>query len=205
MAVSIDGKEQTQVVTSDRTVGDLLNDVKSLLTEEGKMIVGIVCDGQLLTPEEVETALGKSAASYSQIDFQSAEPRELARNSLEACLNLIAGMEATIADVVDALQKSEVPRAMGQMGPMFGRLNDTYRGLQGVFQLMRIDPESVELSSGSAASSMAGVVDRLREIKDALENRDYVQLADLFAYELKPTIEQWRQLIANLTESLDQS
>ena len=168
------------------------------------MVVGIVCDGDLVVPDDLEKVLPKKAVEFSSIDFQSAEPRDLARNSLEVCKIGINGVETNMAEIVEDLQKSQVTVAMGRMGPMFGRLNETYRGLNGVLQLMRIDPESVELSKGTAASLMNGMVDQLREIKETLENQDYVRLADLFEYELRPMLEDWRQLIANLTESLDQ-
>jgi len=203
MLISIDGEEYSQLKTEGRTLGDLLKEVKATLAADGRMVVGIVCDGNMLSPDDLTASLQKSAETFSTIDFHSSKPEELARNSLEACRGNVDEIETLIDTVVAKLQKSEVQSAMNELGSLFGRLNDTYRGLQGIFQLMKIDPQSVELATGSAEKAMVGMVSQLKDIKTAIENHDYVQLADLFQYELKPALKQWYQIIDNLLDVMD--
>jgi hypothetical protein len=203
MVISIDGEEYPHLNNAGRTLGDLLKEVKASLAADGKMVVGILCDGNLLAPDTITTSLKQAVETFSTIEFQSSKPEDLARNSLDACRNNVGEIEGRIDSVVGKLQKSEVQSAMNELGLLFGCLNDTYRGLQGIFQLMKIDPQGVELSTGSAEKAMVGIVSQLKDIKAAIENHDYVQLADLFQYELGPTVKQWNQIIDNLLDVLD--
>ncbi|MFA5866023.1 MAG: hypothetical protein WC975_15220 [Phycisphaerae bacterium] len=202
MVISIDGQKYSQTEVKDQTVGDLLVDIRASLADSGRMIVSIVCDGKVLEPDQISAVLQEAVEKYLEIDFQTAVPRQLARDSLEACREFLLDIEETVRQIVDHLRQAQVQEAMELMGPMFGRLNDSYRGLQGTFQLLKIDPESVELSAGNAGRFMTGLVEKLRQIKLALENKDYVGLTDLFEYELAPTISEWRELNNHLLENL---
>ncbi len=201
MQISIDGQERSALETRGLTVGEVLTQLKESLATTGRMIVGIVCDGRVVAPDELNAVLAVPVEKYTEIDFQTAQPGDLARNSLVACKEVLALIEGNCREVVVYLRQAQVQPAMELMGPMFTKLNDAYRGLQGTFQLLGIDPESIELSSGHAGKFMSALVERLREIKNALENRDYVGLADQFEYELEPTILQWQELVDHLLDS----
>jgi len=200
MRISVDGQTQSTLETTGLTVGELLARLRNALDPSGRMIVGIVCDGQEITPEAVGSLLTESVDKYSEIDFQTAQPKELAKNSLVACKEILAQIEGNCREVVVYLRQAQIQPAMELMGPMFTKLNDSYKGLQGTFQLLKIDPESVELSSGHAGKFMTGLIAKLREVKSALENRDYVGLADQFEYELGPAIAEWQTLVNHLLE-----
>lgn len=202
MQITIDGQEVTTLDTTGRTVGELLAELRASLAGTGRMIVGIVCDSEPVEPEQVKALLDEPIDKYAQIDFQTAQPAELARSSLEACRQFLVEIEQTAREVIDSLRQAQVQEAMGQMSPLFTRLNDAYRGLQGTFELFKIDPESIELSSGDAARFMSSLRDKLAQIRDTLENHDYVELADLFEYELTPAIKQWQELNEHLLETI---
>jgi hypothetical protein len=202
MQILVDGQERSVPETQGLTVGEVLVGIKSSLEGSGRMVVGITRDGELVAPEDLNGVLTEAVDKYSQIEFQTAEPVELAKNSLIACKEFLAQIEGTCREVTMYLHQAQIQSAMEQMGPMFTRLNDAFRGLQGTFQLLKIDPESVELASGHAGKFMTVLVNKLREIKSALENRDYVGLADLFEYELGPVIQEWQELVDHLLEGL---
>jgi len=205
MQIMVDGQERPQTDLKGRTIGDILLEIKRGVSTSGRIVVGIICDGEAVSPERIQDVLKETADRYGLIDFQTAQPKELARNSLLACREFLNDIEHGSRDIVADLQQSQVQTAMGRMGPMFSKLNDAYRGLQGTMQLLNIDPESVELSSGTAGKFMTALVDKLRNVKEALENQDYVSWADLFQYELDPAIVEWRQLVDHLLESLGES
>ncbi len=202
MLITVDGQKYTDLDPQGRTVGDVLNRIRESLTGSGKMIVSILCDGQAISPEAIESALGDPVEKYLQIDFQTAEPTELARNSLDACLDLLADIEQSCGEVVGLLQQAHVQDAMGKMNDLFFKLQSAYQGLDGTFKLMKIDPESVEMSAGNAKKFREDLKCNLHEIKTALESRDYVSLADLFQYELTPAVRQWQDLIRQILDAL---
>ncbi|NLE30453.1 MAG: DUF348 domain-containing protein [Phycisphaerae bacterium] len=203
MTISIDGQEITQLETTGRTVGDILNEVRASLLDHGRMIVTIICDGQTVTPDQITETLAQPVEKYSSIDFQSADPNELLQNSLAACQEFMIAIRKDLAEVVDGFRQSRVQEAVKSMGPIFGLLNQMYQGVFGIFKLINRDPESVEFSWGTADQLFTGMVDQLRQIKQSLENNDYVQLADLLEYEMGTMLERWQELIDRMNTMVE--
>lgn len=202
MAISIDGEEQSAVAAQGQTVGEVLARIKAALAGSGRMIVAIVCDGEPLAPDQIAGVLEEKAERYRDIDFQTAVPVELARTSLAASRAFVMDIARTSGQVVDEIHQSQLQEARVKIADMFGKLGGAFQGLQGTFQLMKIDPESVELASGSAKKFMTGLAGTLRQIRDALENQDYVGFADLLEYELTPALKEWEELVDQLLETL---
>jgi F420-dependent methylenetetrahydromethanopterin dehydrogenase len=202
MFISVDGQKRPNVAAKGQTVGEVLDKVRESLAGSGRMIVGIVCDGQILDPEEITGVLKEHVDRYAEIDFQTAIPAELARTGLEASREFLADIEQTSVEVVDHLHQSQVQEARPKIADMFEKLGNAFRGLQGTFQLLGLDPESIELSSGDAKKFMLGLGGTLRQVRDALENQDYVAFADLLEYELAPALKEWQELIDHLLETL---
>jgi hypothetical protein len=202
MYVKIDGVENTQIQTDDQTIGDIVMQARNVLDGSGRMIVGITCNGETITPEKINEIMSDSISNYQEVEFQTAFPIDLAKNSLYACREFLKDITDTLHQSIDKLHQSQIQEAMSLLGPMFGKLNDTYRGVMGTFQLMNIDPESIELANGNAKKFMNDLVRKLQEIKQSLENQDYVQLTDLFEYELLPVVTEWQKMIDNVSEFL---
>jgi hypothetical protein len=199
MTISIDGQENKQLQLTGKTLGDVLGEVRRLLAESGRMIVGIVCDGEIVAPEMLDQKLTESAEGCCEIDFQTATPDELVRSSLATCKDFILAIRKDLGEVVNNLRQSRVKESMDKIGPIFTLLNQTHRGVFGVFKLLNLDPAGVEFEWGTAGQLLTGMVDQLQQIKQALVNNDYVQLADLLEYELGTTLERWEELIDTLT------
>ncbi len=199
----IDGHTVDDIKEDCKTLGELLNLIKAALKGSGKMIIAIKCNEQVVKPEEVESALGKSLDEYEKIEFQTAWPAELARDALITSKELLKRTEQQINQLVENLQQSKIPQAMEQMGETFQQLNSAYQGIDGCLRLLNIDPESIELSTINADRLFKKVTGNLQEIKEALANRDYVQLADLLSYELIPTMATFDELIDILLTSIE--
>ena len=202
MLISIDGEERSELVGEGRTLGEVLGDAKGLLHDSGRMIVGIECDGRVLTAQEVDRSLAEQADKYWQINFQTAVAAHLAQAALEAVRLCLDHIDEMSDEVSQLLSQSQIRSAMQQMGPLFGAWNDAYQGLFNTLTLLGVDPESVELPTGTAASLMGGLTEQLREVKSSLENQDYVQLADILSYELRPLAKDCRVIIDSLLERL---
>lgn len=198
MTISIDGQENKQLETTGRTIGDVLNEAKKMLADSGRIIVSIVCDGETILPDQITQTSAEPVEKYVSVDFQTVEPDELVRSSLATCKDFITTIQRDLAEVVNNLRQSRVQDAMVKIGPIFALLNQTHRGIFNVFKLMDTDPGSIELSWGTAEQLLTGLVDHLQQIKQALQNNDYVQLADLFEYELGTMLERWQELIDHM-------
>ncbi len=204
MLVSIDGEERAELISKGDTVQQVLDNAKATLAQSDRMIVRVECDGEGLTGDRIDAVLPQQADIYSKIDFQTAEPTELASEALHSTRQLLGEIEKTCDGVAELLSQSQVKKAMELMGKLFGYWNDAYHGIFNTMSLMGIDPESVEMSTGNAATTMNQVLEQLQDVKGSLENQDYTQLADLLAYELKPVAKEWLELVNSLLEKVQE-
>lgn len=202
MLVSIDGEEYPELLGEGQTLGKLLDQAKALTKDGGKMIVAIECDGQVLVPDEMNASLAENAEKYWQINFQTAVPGQLASEVLVGAKQTLAQINTETEKVAERLNQSQVKEAMDILGKICMWWNDVYRGVFNTLQLLRIDPESIELANGTAAIAMSKLLERLRDVKVSLENQDYVQLADLLAYELSPLSKDWQAIVDTLLAQL---
>ncbi len=203
MEIMIDGHSVNDIKEDCKTIGELVELIRSALKGSGKMIIAIKCNDQIVKPEEVENVLGKSLEEYDKIEFQTASPASLAQDALRASKEMLEGAKGQISKLIDNLQQSQIQEAMEQMGTTFQQLNNAYQGIDGCLRLLKIEPESIELSGINADRLFKKVTGNLQDIKEALSNRDYVQLADLLSYELMPTIDNFEELIDVLLHNIE--
>ena len=62
-------------------------------------------------------------------------------------------------------------------------------------QLLRIDLNTVRVGDRSLTDLLREFTDQLRQIKSALENRDFVLLGDILEFEITQTSSQWRSAL----------
>ena len=69
-------------------------------------------------------------------------------------------------------------------------------------RLLRLDLEHVVCDGKPLAELVAEFAGQLRQIKGALESRDFVTLADILAYEMNETSARWGAAVAALRDSI---
>lgn len=203
MLISIDGQEHPELVGQDRTLGQVLGDVKEVLSDSGRMIVAIECDGKSLSTEQVEESMTEPADTYWQVNFQTTRPEHLAGEALEVTNGLLDQIDTLTASTAELLSQSQIKEAMEHMGRLCILWNQAYQGVYNTLKLLNVDPAGIELATGTASGTMDRLLDQLREVKSCLENQDYTQLADILSYELAPLVNDWRGIAKALVDGLE--
>ena len=62
--------------------------------------------------------------------------------------------------------------------------------------------DEVTVQGTPSVDIIGGLRDRLAQIKESLEARDYVMLADILQYEIGDTVQNWKALTAELRARL---
>jgi hypothetical protein len=71
-------------------------------------------------------------------------------------------------------------------------------------QLLRLDLAAVRADGQPLTSMVREFADQLRQIKSALENRDFVQLNDILTYEAPQSTARWRGAVTSLRTAIGQ-
>jgi hypothetical protein len=190
MSVSIDSQALPAEQLGLKTVGQVLAHV----SKGRRLVVNLLLDGQ--TPDLSNLSALRAAPLLGHTLFiETADPMQMARSVLA---DVDAGLDEAdrLSDcVVGLLRENQTARAIEKLSGCFSTWQHAQESIQKVAQLLRIDTEQFSVDGMPYAQTIATFAEQLRQIRTALENRDYVLLTDVLTYELPETRAAWRAAV----------
>jgi hypothetical protein len=170
-----------------RTVGQVLSHVQ----RENRLVVHLLIDGR----EPEIGAMGevrKSAVNGHTLFIETAEPRQMALEVIDEVEDQLDEADRLKGEAVSLLQKNGVVKAMEKLSGCFSTWQAAQESVMKTAQLLRIDLSKILVGPRSLQGVLAEFTGQLRQIKQALEGRDFVTLGDILTYETTETSAQWR-------------
>ena len=170
----------------------------------GRIVVEVTLDGETLVDEQLESRR-HDAVGDGELRLYSANPRDLSRTTLEAVLgrlDAVAQRQREAADLISSDQQNEAMTALTQA------IEGWQQSQQVVIQtasLTATDLSTLDIDGAPAQAVIEQVITMLQVVRDTIEARDMVGLADTLAYEGPALIEQWQKLVTALIERIDES
>src|SRR5438128_1265905 len=87
------------------------------------------------------------------------------------------------------------PLAAEKLGGCFKTWQAAQDSLLKTAQLLRVDPESIKVHGRALTELLADFTQHVRQIRTALEGRDFATLGDLLADKMSRVVQQWRDAI----------
>jgi hypothetical protein len=198
MSVTVDDQDLAVESMGLTTIGQVLHHVQ----QDNRLVINLLVDGQ--EPDLAKMGHLRAAPLAGHTLFiETAEPQAVALDVLAEVDAELSRGDRLKSEVVDYLQKNAPAPAMERLSGCFTIWNAARESLEKTTQLLRIDLEQITLEGGcTLASAMNAFADHLRQIKAALEARDYVTLADVLAYEMTETTGHWRQAIGQVRRAV---
>jgi len=109
---------------------------------------------------------------------------QLINDTLNSCAEYIPKLKDASMEVAELIHSSDNKKALSMMPSIFeglGWLVEAVNALQKHNCLLDID--------------LKVLMQKLEEVKSALEKRDYVLTADLFEYEIEPILDNWLEKV----------
>jgi hypothetical protein len=103
---------------------------------------------------------------------------------------------------VELLQCGHASRALEKLSGCFGTWQIAQDSVLKVAQLLRIDLETMKVFGRPLTVMLQEFTVQLRQIKTALEHRDFVTLTDILTYEATETSNQWRAALAAIRNAV---
>ena len=191
MSVTVDHERLEVEALGLRTIGQVL----SHLQKDNRLVVNLLIDGQ--EPDFARLPQVRQAPINGHTLFiETAEPREMALEVIAEVETQLREADRLKSDAVDLLQKSGgAVRAMEKLSGCFSTWHNAQESVVKIARLLRLDLEAVRVGERSLSDLIGGFSAQLRQIRQALENRDFVTLADVLAYEMTETSAQWRDAL----------
>jgi len=178
-----------------QTVGELLTHLK----KKNRLVVQVLIDGQEPALHQLPTVRQSYLANHI-VYVQTTEPSRMALDALGEIQRQLDEADRLKNDAVAQLQHNSTVKAMEKLSGCFSTWQHAQQSFCGVLQLLGIDPSQVMAGDRSVEQLLVESSARLRQIKTALETRDFVLLSELLRYQMSQAAEQWHGAIAALRE-----
>ena len=201
MIVTLDGRKLDPAPADIPTLQAALDAVRDTHLAD-RIIVSVQVDGRPLIGGDLEAQLDQPLSDVSQIDLESAPPRDVALAALaEVSEELRAAAEAH-GEIVEALRKDQFAEACRGFSAMLNVWRTSQQTVLECCSLLGIALEELPIGEQNLAAYLAELIARLQELRCAFEARDTVLLGDLVQYELPEITAGWRTLIDSLRTAM---
>ena len=198
MSVTVDRRPLETEELGLQTVGQVL----AHLQQEDRLVVSVLVDGQEPDTDRL-TVLRQSPLNGHTIYIETADPREMALEVLDQVTEHLAQTDRLRTEACDLLADANHTKALEKLSGCFTTWQHAQDSITKTAQLLRIDLDRIESADGATLMDFLVVfTEQLRQIRTALENRDFVLLRDVLSYEMPQTSSRWSEAIATLRHAI---
>jgi hypothetical protein len=190
MSVTIDHEMLSTNDLGLTTIGHVLSHVHT----RNRLVVNLLIDGEEPDLDRMGEVRRVPLNGHT-LFIETAEPREMAMDVLEEVEQQLDEADRLKGEAVDLLQRNAAVRAMERLSGCFSTWQNAQESLAKTAHLLRIDLSLITIDGHTLAHVLGEFCGQLREVKQAMENRDFVTLADVLTYEMTQTSRHWRDAI----------
>lgn len=195
MSITLDEQKVDTSPNSLNTLADALDWVQSRMTGTGRIIVKVEVDGQELNGQQIS-----DGASFSIVDrtvhLGTADQKELSQKLLGKMYALVEFLGQQHQQIAGAIEKGQQVSALKQLGEVLTAWQQVHSAYTGLINMLKIDLAQLPVGERSGQDIIAQFSQQLREVAEALHNKDMVLLGDIFQYEMDSAIQNWNDLLA---------
>ncbi len=194
MPVTVDSETLEASEMGLETVGQVL----SHLQRRERLVVHILIDGQEPDLERMPALRQTRIDPQTTLFIETTNPKEMAAEVLADLEAHLDDAERLKAESADLLASNQTARALEKLSGAFRVWHHAQESVQKITQLLRLDLSAIKIGNQTMTELLNLFSQMLKQIKHALENRDFVLLSDVLTYESTQTTAQWREMIGTL-------
>jgi len=168
---------------------------------DDRMVIEVWLDGQSLTAQEL-TARAEEPVAGHEVRLFTASAMDLAAEALRQLQQELSSARALLVQAGEFLQQDKAQAAMQNLGRAVSSWQHTPATLQLAAQAIGVAPDTPIAGDDSIAALIEQLRQRLESVRDQLQAKDTVALADALAYEWPETSDRWDAIIAGLLQRI---
>ena len=184
------------------SLADVLQSAQQKLECHRRVIVEVQLDGQALSGDQIEQQQ-TSDVSAAELRLYSANPAEVAVETLEQVRYRLASVRQTQADAADMLQQDRSAEALQKVAESVEGWMQTQQAISMAASLTGISLEQLNVDGQPVSDITNNLVAALTNMKDLLAAGDTVAMADALAYEWPEYVDTWDRLVERLIDKLE--
>ncbi len=204
MLITLDSQKLDHTYAATETLQALLDQIRADHVPD-RLIIGVAYNGQTLADEHLSEALGQPVPAETQVDLQTGDRRELICTALREMAIECEEAGHTAQDLASRFDAGEVNAAIRDIGPFVKMWQTCYQGLTQCNALLGRDIGEFEHNGRDIGLWLHDLVEKLAELRTALENQDLTLLTDLLRYEMTPACERWHTLLNDVAGQIKEA
>lgn len=196
--IRLDDKLLERTNADGELLETLIADVNRSVAHDRRTVTAVICDGNEMDAVGLSAALKEPLGNFQRVDLRSQPASTVAAEVLAQAAALFEETEKDQPTIVELLGEGNTVRGMELLAGSFRLWQQAHEAVIHAVRLSGVNLDEVRIADTPAIEVIDGLRDKLAQIKEALEARDYVMLADILQYELSETIQNWKSLIARL-------
>jgi hypothetical protein len=190
MSVIVDQQPLAAEDMGLQTVGQVLAHVK----RENRVVVHVLIDGKEPDLRRFK-AVKKSPLAGHTVFIETADARQMAHQVLDEVEAQLSEADRLKGESATLLQKNQLAPAIEKLGGCFSAWQHAQESVLKIAQLRRIDPQTINVHGRAFTELLAEFAANLRQIRTALDGRDFATLTDILAHKMNRAVEQWREAL----------
>jgi hypothetical protein len=198
MGVMIDESSLDTQSLGLRTVGDVLGHV----ARDQRLVVNITIDGESPDLEQIDS-VRKTLVRDHVIFMETVSPFDIARDVLDEVDQQLRQASDLCDQAVSLLRQGTYNEALKRLGGCLSAWGMSRDSLDKITRLLKLDLDDLKFEGQAVTQVVQNFANQLNQLRVALESRDYVELADVLSYDMKPAAQKWSLAIESIRESIE--
>jgi hypothetical protein len=199
MQLFVDEQPHTFSADPATTAAQLLASLRQQMLQEDRLITQVLWRGQPLG-EQAEQELAKATVvDPGLMELHTRATGEVAADLLGQVGRIFEPLGLQQEQIADHLAAGRTGEAMKDLSIYIEAWQNTQSAVTACGRLMGWEYDRFCFEGRPLEQHFGELVGQLRNIRDALTDRDYVLLSDILTYELSETLEKWTRMLQHLT------
>ncbi|MCB9851490.1 MAG: hypothetical protein H6819_00220 [Phycisphaerales bacterium] len=199
----LDGKLlATDGIGADAKVSSVVERAKTTLKDGAgdSILLEVICDGEAIEAAHLEATLAEPLSRYARLEFVSGSRRTVVVESLTASKRSIGDTFELVREAADQLNAGSVASGMQRLIDCVEIWSQAHEAMISSGQLLELDLEELVIADKHVFEWLREPAVKLREIRDAIESRDHVNLVDILRYEMDDFLQGWEKMLEAYVE-----
>lgn len=182
-------------VPATSSIAAAVNAAAALARQRGRTIVDVMVDGNHWPVERLDGDDARRAGGATEVRLASADSRDLICQAFADASGVLAEIDQLQQTAAELLQADRGVEGMNRLGSALDLWASVHQAvvMGSAMAGLDLEPQRVAIERLS---------ENLRGMREALERRDTVALADALLYDLPEVITQWRSLLHEISEAV---
>jgi len=202
MKISLNGLDLTRTAEGDRTVEQVLSELREEIRRSGKVITQVALDGRpLLNGWQRRQRLASPVSLVQRLDLTVEEPQRLRDQTLQDAAALMERLHRQAKPLGRKFRVGDEVAANNELASFLEDLKLIMSGLDlSTRSIVDRSPTSARQRLMDSAGQLLPTLDRIYR---AQARGDYTAIADEVEYDLRDQMAGWKDVVAEARRSLD--